>query len=785
MERRQMKLRYLFISMLILNSVVFSHNEFYTAQGGVSVVTTYPDITTDKNLLLKWSSSQRTSIPVNIMLDAAHALPGTLSQSTTYTQFLDAYNTWHNYAPSNIGFVENGNITQSCTISFNNSASVFGGPTAAQTAGGVTPAASANYNIIPYGTSQTEFGATAIYFNNTTEFTSGIQGKRWTNLNVSSYPNDGQNYFNFQSAALHEIGHLLGLAHCEISNSSIVMRPLDIRQLRLELDQNDKDGLTTLYSLPTGVEDALEITSASTPITQNSQVYYGAYFYDYPPSGNYIVGNFSWSLVVKHMEGEYIAATGSTLPYNGWLFTFGTLPDGYFWLRGPSNNVFAEVRVSGVDNVNVFHSAKFDILISGVANGTSSGTLSHNEIWGGEPLITGNVNVPVGITLKILAGTIVRFAAGKSLTVNGVLTAGTSPLSAITFTSQSGTTPGSWGSIVLNGSSASGSSLNGVTIQYGTTVNVINASNVTISDCLILNSSTHGINFSGSSGVALNNRIENSNVYHGIVVQNGSTVWSDKNTFKKSNMNHQGAALLFSGGGTGYISRTDIRGWNWGVGAIWGSSPEFRASDYASYNPNNRITGCLLGINAYQSSWPVIGAPTNGYGGNSIYGNSPYNINFTSGGSLYAQYTYWGGGDPSGTFYTSPGSYINSNNWNPSDPWQGISLPKREDMPIAELPERTTEEGSLLQSKITQGKDINALQGDDNLFDGSNIRREHGNNAAKDFFKSYITKHSDNQAAYIELYKCYDEETAEDIIQYFSNLPPKAAKEHSLLLAYL
>ena len=193
----------------------------------------------------------------------------------------------------------------------------------------------------------------------------------------------------------------------------------------------------------------------------------------------------------------------------------------------------------------------------------------------------------------------------------------------------------------------------------------------------------------------------------------------------------------------------------------------------------------MLGINAYQSSWPVIGAPTNGYGGNSIYGNSPYNINFTSGGSLYAQYTYWGGGDPSGTFYTSPGSYINSNNWNPSDPWQGISLPKREDMPIAELPERTTEEGSLLQSKITQGKDINALQGDDNLFDGSNIRREHGNNAAKDFFKSYITKHSDNQAAYIELYKCYDEETAEDIIQYFSNLPPKAAKEHSLLLAYL
>ena len=68
---------------------------------------------------------------------------------------------------------------------------------------------------------------------------------------------------------------------------------------------------------------------------------------------------------------------------------------------------------------------------------TLSGTISADEIWRGHNIycVTGNLTVASGKTLTIMPGTIVKFAAGLSLTVNGTLDAQGTRAAPIIFTS--------------------------------------------------------------------------------------------------------------------------------------------------------------------------------------------------------------------------------------------------------------------------------------------------------------------------------------------------------------
>jgi len=52
-------------------------------------------------------------------------------------------------------------------------------------------------------------------------------------------------------------------------------------------------------------------------------------------------------------------------------------------------------------------------------NLTTSGVIAHNEIWQNEILITGDILIPKGITLRIEPGTIVRFTAQKDDLLKG------------------------------------------------------------------------------------------------------------------------------------------------------------------------------------------------------------------------------------------------------------------------------------------------------------------------------------------------------------------------------
>ncbi len=604
--------------------------------------------------------------------------------------------------------------------------------------------------------------------------------------------NPTSNQFDLSSHILHEFGHWLDLADetnstCSSNVMYYYFGPGDIAHRSLTDD--DEAGIIALYgSSSMGVEDGIFIHSFSEPnpviYTQNSTNYFWYDFSDQRPP-NYIVSD-SWSLLIEHGEGEYVASDN---------FRLGTLPYGYYWYRDADGNVLGRVKATAIEDDATPLTAYCNIKVSGIPPNTTSGTLSHNETWGDQNILTGSVTVPSGITLKILPGATVKFPSGASLTVNGVLNVAGIVQSPITFTSTGSTTPGSWGPLQLSGSGANGSTISYANIQYGTEVDINQASNVTIQNCNITDMSSNSIYLYFASNCLLqNNTIANSNVYHGIRMDGGSSNnCYDNVIYKYPNVSpgyHNGAGIMYSGC-SGYIAQNDIRGYNWGIGCIWGASPDF-------YNPkgdmrNNRITDCLYGLEIYHQSYPEIGHPIANFWGNSIYNNSPYNVDYESGGTLAAEAVYWGGTPPI-RFYTY-NSTIDYNNYLTDDPWSGYPLPSVSSgnwvqgmqEPLQQSGETKVPKNdiALAKSAISSSDVASPQPIGSSLFDGIQLRLQNKYTEAKDFFISYLKKNPKDQAAYVELYNCYNAETAADIISYFESLPSSAAKEHKLLLANL
>ncbi len=396
------------------------------------------------------------------------------------------------------------------------------------------------------------------------------------------------------------------------------------------------------------------------------------------------------------------------------------------------------------------------------------------ENYGG--LISHNFTIPAGETWHFQRGVKIIFAPGTSLIVNGILTAIGQSINPITFTSQSGTTNSSWGTITLNGSGAAGSTIKYANIKYGTKVEAINTSNITIQYCNI-DTTYDGIRFNNSSGSILNNKITSNSFGHGIVIENGSTnvTVNDNIITKNYTYFRNGVGIYFGGGAGGKATRNDIYGWDWGICAIWGSSPSSYSSEVMQ--KNNRIRNCNTGFMVYRLSYAAFGYPSSieHYSLNSLSNNS-YNARVGTAYSefesrLYA-YSNWWGSDPPNTslfqvgyssqFYYSP--YLDF------DPWAG--LPKL--LPITNNNETTLSKGSSIPVN-----DINSL------LVGIELRLQNKLFDAKNYFMSYLAAHPDNQQAYVELYNCYSKETADEIIKFFNSLPDKASKDHKLLLSYL
>ncbi len=404
----------------------------------------------------------------------------------------------------------------------------------------------------------------------------------------------------------------------------------------------------------------------------------------------------------------------------------------------------------------------------------TGGTLNSNATLWGKLKVLNTLTVSSGKTLTIEPGTNLSFASNGSLIVNGVLNSIGTSSGKITFTSQSGTTNSSWGTITFSGSGASGSTIKYANIKYGTKVEANNTSNITVQYCNI-DTTYDGIYFYNSTGSILNNTIATNSIGHGIRIEGGSTTTCNDNVITKTNAYRCGVGILFGGGSGGYAARNDIYHWDWGVGAIWSSSP----SSYSSYSiiKNNRIRNCNTGLMVYRLSYPIFGipSPSDYYNWNSISGNS-YNVKV---GTYYPEYesrlfacNNWWGSNPVDTslFQVGSSSQFYYNPYLYNDPWAGLAKM------TAGNSENSSGDDKINQSST---EDIELL-----LY-GIELRQQNKYNEAKDYFISYVTNHPDKHAGYVELYNCYNKETADEIIKFFNSLPEKASKDHKLLLSYL
>ncbi len=387
----------------------------------------------------------------------------------------------------------------------------------------------------------------------------------------------------------------------------------------------------------------------------------------------------------------------STAFFSGWSYSGATLQQ-------------VEPSPSGYDQKAVVFTSSSGATIT--AN-YSYDTISRNTtLSSGTYNIAGNLTVQSGVTLTLSSGAVLNFPSGAGLTVNGTLVS-----NGATLTSSDNS---SWNGITLN--NAYGSSIQNTTISYAISPIVINStSNVTISGCTINNSSFYdnnsssaaaiqvwgssptissttiegqsnswnGVRFgSGSTGSLSNCTIENlgygngvivqgasspdisgctisSNHYYGIIVNsNSSGTPTIENNQLSSNGSGQYHNIVFLSASGGLVTGNSISGSYAGVGAYGESFPSSGGSNQGGYNT---ITDNSYGLMAGNSGTVIhFGsyAGNNLYQGtcNEIYNNTVYDA-YASGGSITAEYNWWGQASPSTTqFYEGSGSTVDYSN---------------------------------------------------------------------------------------------------------------------------
>lgn len=120
--------------------------------------------------------------------------------------------------------------------------------------------------------------------------------------------------------------------------------------------------------LPVGLEDNIQILNLpsgnpSIDLITNTTYNYKTQFIDNYPYGDYLLGsNRTWELRLFHKTGSYVINTSSNFDFS---FNIGanSLPTGYIWKRNNSGKIIGELVATALDNTNVTHTRKLEILL--------------------------------------------------------------------------------------------------------------------------------------------------------------------------------------------------------------------------------------------------------------------------------------------------------------------------------------------------------------------------------------------------------------------------------------
>jgi len=589
----------------------------------------------------------------------------------------------------------------------------------------------------------------AIYLNNTPNFNS-----EYTWSTATNYVNNQT--LNFKFVFLHEMGHLLGLGHRQnvydngVLEYAVMNENPDLSHPLFSLAQYDKQGIYDLCQFihnPTPVEDAINITEYLDHYDINT-IYAGdihADFWDNDGDGNYLT-SINWQITSSSSCNTITLYNGSTPD-----FSLPSLSAGYNWPRDANGYVIGTLTASGTDNLGKYYTSSVPIKIGGVPNTfATSGTLSNDTYYCGNVALTGTVTVPSGVTLTISPGAFVTFPSGALLIVNGVLNA-----SGCTFTSQSGSSPGSWGTITLNGYGSQGSVIQNAVIQYGGGVQFTNDADAEIENSVISNC-TNGVYIYNSEPLISGKQITDPQ-QNGVYIDAESYCPDIAGNLIKSTTGSSSVGIDVADYSLPYITNNRIGGFNYGIYGGGSSISLFMDSGYNTPAQNNLICNNLNGVTAAWGAEIDGGYYSNGGGNNSIHDNSDLDAYAYSSGTLIAWCDFWG---TSPKIYWDGSSTFSDDYALGNDPWGGIR-PLIQQKP-------GLKNGDLVESLPTQNSGT-ADSSSNGLFVGFSFEKKGDINGAIDQYKKLIAADSNTNLAIEELFKLFRKYSRNDVLTYFGN----------------
>jgi len=418
--------------------------------------------------VVKWNESVTMYLPIQVIFGNSD-FPGSNQdlQRTDAQNELDTVETWWNETMSSTG-----NCFHVQEVSYGGAQILFTSNTFYfQNKNGVdyvaeTANAVSGTDLTVDGDAKSPNTTAGILFNNTSNFQSQYT---WTS---SWYTNTLTQYVNFQNIAVHEMGHLFGLGDDYVDQNSVMYYAQTPDQSELYLDRTDVYAMERLYCgvlVGTGSAPPPAPTNFSVNIVGQNIVLNWNEASGVPISSFKVYKN--GSVIAEPSGASYTDANGtSSLPVAYQVGAYSYYPGPPYYLDGESDT------------------QPIDVI-------AAPSSISYDTLWTGVVYVNNNVTISSGATVYIGASTKVIFNSGNySITANGRLNVEGTSSSPVTFTSNSSSpSPGDWGSIVLSGSGASGSTIDYANIEYGTDIQVNNTLNVTIENCNIANNSGNGI----------------------------------------------------------------------------------------------------------------------------------------------------------------------------------------------------------------------------------------------------------------------------------------------------